>query len=752
MTPPLSLVVVAYNIERELPRTLQSLSVGYQRGVNASDYEVVVVDNGSPTPVDPSVFDGLDGQFRLVRIDDASPSPAPAVNRGLREARGDAIGVLVDGARLVTPGFVHYALVGSRVHPRSAVVSLGWYLGFDFQRYALDAGWTKADEDALLESIDWPADGYRLFEISSLDESSVEGWFLGVFESNGLFLPASVWTELGGFDERFASPGGGLVNHDTLQRAADRDDLGWVILLGEGTFHQIHGGIATNVSAGAIDEKMQRWRAEYEAISGRTLYEHPPLPDPIYLGPLPEVLWPRFGYSVSTMLHATKRLPPPVIPPVPLPDPETDSNEFAAQWSARAGAAARQGRATEAQHFARLARAADPSARDVTPLLSCIATHRPLEQLSRPERAQFFLDNGLACEGAGAVADAEAHFREALTNEPRLAAAYEGLSRLRMPGPGYYDRISRIHEQLNPASYLEIGVFTGESLALARPPTVAIGVDPDPQIRELISVELHLYRETSTQFFQRDLRSVFGGGAPSLVFIDGLHEFPAVLEDFANVEAVSDPGTIVLLHDMIPFDETTQQAERVHEFYTGDVWKLLHCLADVRPDLSWFTIRTPPSGLTVVGGLDSTSTVLRDEYEKLVERFASLTFDDALNVPGPVLENEWSVAADNLRRLREANAPVDSAHAVGPAGSMVEARDAEQLARRIRDLETVDAARRKELAALKRARREASLGVVLDPESAQAQLELMRNTKLFRWTRPLRALYSRLRGRGRGSE
>ena len=653
MTPPVSVVVVAYDIERELPRTLRSLSVGYQRGVDASDYEVIVVDNGSPAPVDPSVFDGLDGEFRLVRIDDASPSPAPAVNRGLREARGDIVGVMVDGARLVTPGLVHFALVGSRVHPKSAVVSLGWYLGFDFQRYALDAGWTKADEDALLASIEWPTDGYRLFEISSLDESSVEGWFLEIFESNGMFLPADVWAELGGFDEAFDAPGGGLVNHDTLQRAKELDDLGWVILLGEGTFHQMHGGIATNVTPDAIDEKMERWREQYTAIRGRPVDPRPPFRDPVYLGMLPEVIWPRFGHAMSTMLHARRHLALPPVPPVPLPDPDTESNELAAQWSARAGVAANEGRLTEAQLFARKARAADPAARDVTPLLSCIATYRPFEELSRSRRAQHEVDAGEACERAGASAEAEAHFREALALEPRFAAAYEGLSRLRMPGPWYYERIGRIHDQLNPTTYLEIGVFEGESLAQAHPPTIAVGVDPEPRISHPIDVELHLYRETSTQFFERDVRSLFGGRGPSLVFIDGLHEFPGVLQDFANVEAISDPGTIVLLHDMIPFDEPTQRAERVHEFYTGDVWKLLHCLADVRPDLSWFTIRTPPSGLTVVGGLDPTSTVLRDQYDKLVERFASLTFEDAAHVPGPVLDNDWAVVSESLRGLQQ---------------------------------------------------------------------------------------------------
>src|SRR5437879_7615949 len=82
----LSIVVVAYNMPRELPRTLLSLSANYQRHVHADDYEIIVVDNSSTPPVDRSVIDGLRGNFHLIRIDPAPPSPAHAVNRGIAEA------------------------------------------------------------------------------------------------------------------------------------------------------------------------------------------------------------------------------------------------------------------------------------------------------------------------------------------------------------------------------------------------------------------------------------------------------------------------------------------------------------------------------------------------------------------------------------------------------------------------------------------------------------------------------------------
>ena len=47
----LSIVVIAYNMDRELQRTIDSLSPTYQRDVTGSEYEVIVVDNGSESPL-----------------------------------------------------------------------------------------------------------------------------------------------------------------------------------------------------------------------------------------------------------------------------------------------------------------------------------------------------------------------------------------------------------------------------------------------------------------------------------------------------------------------------------------------------------------------------------------------------------------------------------------------------------------------------------------------------------------------------
>jgi glycosyltransferase involved in cell wall biosynthesis len=148
--PDVSVVVVVYNMAREAPRTLYSLSSRYQRHIGVDDYEVIVVDNGSDPPLDPQVIANLSGNFRLIRIDSASPSPASAVNQGIAQARGKIIGVMIDGARMVTPGLLHFARHGSRLYDRAIVTALTWHLGFDMQGWAIEAGYDKHREDKFL--------------------------------------------------------------------------------------------------------------------------------------------------------------------------------------------------------------------------------------------------------------------------------------------------------------------------------------------------------------------------------------------------------------------------------------------------------------------------------------------------------------------------------------------------------------------------------------------------------------------------
>lgn len=276
----LTVIVISYNMQRELPRTIRSLSPLMQRNISSEDYEIIVVDNGSNEPIDQDQFRLLDKNISFHRISNPTPSPVPAINYGLSLARGDLVGVLIDGARMASPRLLATALEAAQIHNRPVIGTLAFHLGPDVQMRSIVNGYCQDVEDKLLDSVDWATDGYRLFDISVFASSSANGWFIIPAETNALFLKREHWQELGGYDPAFITPGGGLVNLDTWSRAC-ADPAGRVImLLGEATFHQVHGGIATNSTV----SKWSLFHDEYVRLRGREYT--PPTGVPLLVGSL----------------------------------------------------------------------------------------------------------------------------------------------------------------------------------------------------------------------------------------------------------------------------------------------------------------------------------------------------------------------------------------------------------------------------------------------------------------------------------
>lgn len=267
----LTVVVVFYDMRREAERTLRSLSRSYQEGLDGVSYEVIAIDNGSSPDqrLDRPFVESFGPEFRLLDMgENARSSPVTALNQGIKAGRGGSFALMIDGAHVLTPGVLRFGLAGLATYAPAVVATQQWYTGPGQQGDAMDDGFDRAYEDRLFDRISWPQAGYRLFEIGHFVGD--RDWFDGLWESNCMFVGRAQIDQAGGFDENFSVAGGGYANLELYERLGASPDITLATILGEGSFHQLHGGTTTN----QVDPAERRARVfgysqEYATLRGR---------------------------------------------------------------------------------------------------------------------------------------------------------------------------------------------------------------------------------------------------------------------------------------------------------------------------------------------------------------------------------------------------------------------------------------------------------------------------------------------------
>ena len=192
-------------------------------------------------------------------------------------------------------------------------------------------------------------------------------------------------------------------------------------------------------------------------------------------------------------------------------------------------------------------------------------------------------------------------------------------------GLDYRIFLRKLHEELLFDWYLEIGSQTGESLSPVRSKTVAV----DPFFRAKVYVigakpALHVFQTTSDAFFDTGFlaRNEIKVG---LSFLDGMHLYEYLLRDFIAAEAAAAPGGVIVMHDCVPysFGMTTRDLTSLRrgKAWTGDVWKLIPILQELRPDLQLTVLDCWPSALVCVTGLAPENRALADSYTKILKQW-----------------------------------------------------------------------------------------------------------------------------------
>jgi hypothetical protein len=197
----------------------------------------------------------------------------------------------------------------------------------------------------------------------------------------------------------------------------------------------------------------------------------------------------------------------------------------------------------------------------------------------------------------------------------------------------YLDFLRVLHARLSPATYLEIGVRNGASLALSR--CRSVGIDPAYKVTAELDGDICLIRTISDEYFARpEPLAPFGGRPVDLAFIDGLHLFEFAVRDFVNIERHATRSSVVVFDDVFPRTVDEAARKRHTKSWTGDVYKVQAVLQEYRPDLTCLRVGTKPTGLLVVVGLDPASTVITEAYDRIV---AENVTPDPQHVPADVL-------------------------------------------------------------------------------------------------------------------
>lgn len=116
-------------------------------------------------------------------------------------------------------------------------------------------------------------------------------------------------------------------------------------------------------------------------------------------------------------------------------------------------------------------------------------------------------------------------------------------------------------------------------------------------------------------------KSALGRGV-DLAFIDGMHRAENVLRDIMGVERHARPSALLAIDDIFPNHPLQAERCRRTRAWCGDVWKIVGCLAQYRPDLLLLRLDVEPPGLLLVAGFKPAHRGLRDLYNRIARSLA----------------------------------------------------------------------------------------------------------------------------------
>ena len=158
-------------------------------------------------------------------------------------------------------------------------------------------------------------------------------------------------------------------------------------------------------------------------------------------------------------------------------------------------------------------------------------------------------------------------------------------------------RLNILIRELHLRSYLEIGVFEGETFANVKARR-RYGVDPSPLFDAVLLPRGSTFAVMTSDAFFSTLRA---SKRFDVAFIDGLHTFEQTYRDVINTFSHLRSG-VILIDDTVPIDEYSAIPDQGASYrardeaglegrpWHGDVWRVVMLLDRHHPELEWRTM------------------------------------------------------------------------------------------------------------------------------------------------------------------
>ena len=175
----ISFIIPVYNCKAYLPSCVGSI-----RAVNAEDYEILLIDDGS-TDGSGAVCDELAAKFPEIRIVHQNNAGASAArNRGLDQASGDRV-IFIDSDDTVDAEAMHAMIRDQRFCQADLIL---YHLSFDFYRKQICYRnvQTGYSHDGWMDKETWTGEFYTMFTCDSLTSACTKVFSREILERFGL--------------------------------------------------------------------------------------------------------------------------------------------------------------------------------------------------------------------------------------------------------------------------------------------------------------------------------------------------------------------------------------------------------------------------------------------------------------------------------------------------------------------------------------------------------------------------------------